>query len=513
MRVEKSTRYLMAICVLVAVYAVAVVMWSTKNGIGISPDSTVYIEAAHNFLAGNGFFASHVLLTHFPPGYPFILAIFSLLGTDKMFLYRLLQGLFYAANGILFGLLVYKSTKQNLLATAIGFLLFYSSRYILRIHEYAWSEPAFLLFTLISISFIASHIAVPRIWCLIVGSLFMGFAVVTRYAGAALFAPVLLGILWLEDQPIKQRVKEAVIALVIGSFPMVIWIVRNLLLLKEATDRGLAIHLPGWPLIQGLFITMANYFVPLVIPIWLSVLIDAVLVIAVVLGMIYLIKNAILKKPLSTAKTLFLLSFLFVLFYILVVILVNSFLDVSTTFDYRIAIPVFIFTLLGGLILGNLVIVKSRTSWMKWVSLVLVILFISLNIYGVVNEVKASSTSGLGFTSVYWNRSKTIQYLKTLPKGMKIYSNSPNAIWIQTNLEAYLVPAHNDYMTAKPIPDYLLKMNSMCVESRSGKAVVVFFNTPQEKWYIPSQKEMQATCNLPIIKTTRDGTIFGEIGK
>lgn len=77
---------LVPLCALAAL--AAVVVWlATPFGIGVTPDSTVYIDAAHNLLHGRGVVvltASGEVkpLNHYPPLYPAVLATLGLVGVS-----------------------------------------------------------------------------------------------------------------------------------------------------------------------------------------------------------------------------------------------------------------------------------------------------------------------------------------------------------------------------------------------------------------------------------------------
>lgn len=60
---------------LVWVFGALLIVWATSAGIGVSTDSTDYVSAARNLLAGNGLTTyEQTPLTIFPPGLPFLLA-------------------------------------------------------------------------------------------------------------------------------------------------------------------------------------------------------------------------------------------------------------------------------------------------------------------------------------------------------------------------------------------------------------------------------------------------------
>ncbi|NTV80644.1 MAG: EamA family transporter [Candidatus Aminicenantes bacterium] len=84
--------------------------------------------------------------------------------------------LLYAVNGLLFAFLAYKATQKNLAAFLAALLLFYSSKAVLTLHVWAWSEPLFLFLTFLSGSvalwtFLAAMRAEPGRGILLYGGL------------------------------------------------------------------------------------------------------------------------------------------------------------------------------------------------------------------------------------------------------------------------------------------------------------------------------------------------------
>ena len=54
--INKSNIFTILIFFLASIVAFALLLWATGTyGIGISPDSTIYIDTAKNLLSGNGF--------------------------------------------------------------------------------------------------------------------------------------------------------------------------------------------------------------------------------------------------------------------------------------------------------------------------------------------------------------------------------------------------------------------------------------------------------------------------
>ena len=55
--------------------AVALVSWATVRGPGLSPDSLVYALLARSLARFDGFRRFGTAASHFPPGYPTLLAL------------------------------------------------------------------------------------------------------------------------------------------------------------------------------------------------------------------------------------------------------------------------------------------------------------------------------------------------------------------------------------------------------------------------------------------------------
>ena len=76
----RKTGYALIAILVLALTGSLVLAFATTWGIGISPDSTIYIKAARGLLAGKGFYLISLdgewsPMTHFPPFFPLLLAL------------------------------------------------------------------------------------------------------------------------------------------------------------------------------------------------------------------------------------------------------------------------------------------------------------------------------------------------------------------------------------------------------------------------------------------------------
>src|SRR6266567_7464968 len=103
------TRAWIAIIAL-GILGVGTLLWTTRGGIGISPDSLVYIDAAESLLSGQGYVehkasGERLPLIHFPPGYPLLLTVPRSLGSPILAGARSLNSLLFGLNIVLVGIL------------------------------------------------------------------------------------------------------------------------------------------------------------------------------------------------------------------------------------------------------------------------------------------------------------------------------------------------------------------------------------------------------------------------
>src|SRR5262245_8257524 len=91
---------------------------SLRWGIGLYPDSIVYLGAVRTLLAGDGFqfFNDIGELTHvtqYPPGYSWMIAAVAWLGMDALEAARWVSIGFAAGNAMLLGYIAHRSTSSH----------------------------------------------------------------------------------------------------------------------------------------------------------------------------------------------------------------------------------------------------------------------------------------------------------------------------------------------------------------------------------------------------------------
>ena len=181
-------------------------------------------------------------MTLFPPIYPLILTLSGIIKSNLIHSARWLHALLFGINTILFGIIIFISTRRNHIALFLGLLLIVSSTSFLKIHAYAWSESPFLTFSFSSFIFLFLYIVTNQSKYLFLSSATLGLAIATRYAGFSLLLPEIIVLFLFVDQSFYKKIKNIFIFVGISITPILFWMLRNFLITNSATDRSFIFH-------------------------------------------------------------------------------------------------------------------------------------------------------------------------------------------------------------------------------------------------------------------------------
>jgi len=174
---EKNSYELSALSGLAALGGVGLVA-ATPWGLGLSPDSVVYIGAARSLAQGNGLSlptdaAAMAPLVHYPPLYPALLALASFSGLDVIAAAKWLNVFLFCANIFLAGVIGYRVSgllpfailTAGLVATAFPMAL---------AHSMVWSEPLFIVCQSAALLFLLSYLRECVRWNLLAAAVATG---------------------------------------------------------------------------------------------------------------------------------------------------------------------------------------------------------------------------------------------------------------------------------------------------------------------------------------------------
>ena len=169
---------------------IIVYVFTLHSGIGVSPDSVVYLSTARNIHAHGLFndFANKPMVI-FPLLYPIFLSITMFMTNhDPMVFAPILNPFLFAIAIYISGRMMERFVNHSRWYQQIALFSLTLSPCLLEIYSMLWSETIFVILLLLFMIFLSKYLKSPSIKNLIVISIITGLACVTRYAGITLIA-------------------------------------------------------------------------------------------------------------------------------------------------------------------------------------------------------------------------------------------------------------------------------------------------------------------------------------
>ena len=503
-----------ALAYLLIILAAFVLMyWVLDRGPGISPDSVVYLETAESLRAGEGFVSNGAPMTRFPPLFPLLLATISgLTGPDMIHSARIASSLLFGLNLVLVLALVGMATRNNILAVGITFLLFVTSHGVFTVHSMAWSEPLFIFTLLATFYFLINYLTRPSLRWLLLAAFSSGMAILTRYIGIALIPAVILAILIFCNKPILERTKDAILFSAAALLPITIWVVHNQLTAGTATNRAFAVHPIGSLQLLALVDTVYRFAVPYYPQYWLRLSYLFLVVVFFGLGVASVYKATTAERRTGSNRKFFpMLSLVFILCYVVILCISISFFDAGTPLTERILFPVFILLLLFTV---SLTWIFSDVLEKPIFFMVFIVIAISSSLMNGFATYQAASSiyhNGFSFSDRHWEDSQSLALLATFDEDVDIYTNGADLIRFQTGKVTRWIPAVFAPDSGETSESIRSRLDQVCSDTQSGKAVVVLFDDFFPRTGYPTPDELESVCALPLMADLDDGIIFAKV--
>lgn len=512
--------------VYVALGALAVVasLTASRRGTAFDADSAAYLGTAQNIIEGRGVtvpftlftdsysprvaagFHGRVPLTHFPPGYPLVVAAFAKTGLGVEQAARILGALLLGLNALLMGSLAARLVRGRAVRICVVLLAVVGpvtgdalpgvrDRTGLVQHGQAMSEglfTCFVLLTLVALLRFRDRLD-DRSLCLVAGA--TALALATRYVGVALVATSAVAVFaWTPGRNSRRAAVSGVLA-VCAIAPTAVWVVVTSGLEQAETARS--IHWSG----QG------SPDLPRVFEGWLGiaqlpaasrhVTLAAVLVItAVGAWRVRRQGHGVLVAVIG--------------FYTATVIFTRFALDVSTPFDDRMFSPVqgtFYLLVLGaattafgdGARHGPIALRAARVATVGAPTAVLILAL-----------PYAAAVVGNGYTQPR-RPLDVVRAASGLPANALIATNVPTQIWEATKRPSILVPLRVTTITGmrnEEFPDEVAELVTVTSE-HNGYIVLVgaeagSFGTSRQA----NETDFLRFRNVSMVRRFRDGVIL-----
>ncbi len=226
LRIDWFTAFL---AVISALGAALVLLREVNYGVGLSPDSVLYLSTARNLLEGNGFVYYWGTYLNAPPIYPLILAFSGLFGTDVV-------AAAGHVNAAAFGLTIFAMAMWLRSRVQSRFLVVWASLAcallppLVYVSTYAWTEPLFILFTVLSLFALDRFLDTRQRLFLVLAAVCATLACLTRYPGVIVIASAFALLALQRGVTFPEKIKDATVYFAIAIVPISGWMLRNFLI-------------------------------------------------------------------------------------------------------------------------------------------------------------------------------------------------------------------------------------------------------------------------------------------
>ncbi len=458
-------------------------LWANKNGMGINPDSAHYIDCAENLAKGKGYSTflyniynpisikdyvqesaqehttSTRAETHFPPLFSICIAFFRFMGMDSIRAAQWLVFILFGCNIFLVGILASRFFGQTSYFSLIA-ALFMLSPVMLDAHSHALSEAQFIFLSLLGLYSFIRHIDSGKKSTLIMASIWIGLASLTRYIGIALIISGVAYLLLSKPKNNAKKLSNTLVFSIISLLPLAIFLVRNYFLAHNIINRTILVQpVPFVETLKALSRALSNWIFPgadkLVLLPGQSLITSTI---ALALAIVFFALSFILlfrtkkqehqETSLWDKKHILVIFFLYIFSYVGLLFLTIHFGDrLAVTQMDRMLTPIFGLSIILGLYVFTRegYFFKGRT--INIIKKVAIVCCLATMVAGLA-WASISRNRGLGYHNRFWQsveNKEAFSILNKIPSSVPIYSNDYASVYFFSHRYAYSLPFENYY--------------------------------------------------------------------
>jgi len=516
---------------IVALLGMLILLFATRPGIGVLPDSTVYFDAARNLAGGRGLYCISgtgpglQALTHYPPLYSSLLALIASQGATVETSARWLNVILFAGNILLVGVSLSFCRPGSFWLPVFGSLLAMTAPDLLAIHSVAMTEPLYLCLTFAGLLSLAIYLEKQRRVMLLFAACLIALSFLSRFVGVTGVGAGFIALLFIgrdqngrmafslsfRGEGFRRRVFDAVIFGMVACVPTALWSIRNRLATGGASDRQFAIHPIKFRQIVSAFSTAAQWLLlgKVRLEVRFVAFVCEMLVFAVMAT--YLMRKGRRRDEVESDRRTSLLHLLtiFIVVYVTFLILIISFFETDNVLDSRSLLPVhFALLVLVPAVARSLYgrVPPASPARMALVA-VAVLLFVSYG-FRAARWFDGVRADAQGFAGRAWRESPGIAQVRKLPPEYSIYSNGVDAIYYLTGRRAFDIPARMVKGTGQPNTAYEAELHKMSDDLRMHHGVLIYFNTLSERWFLPLESDLKSALPLADLSSTADASFY-----
>ncbi len=415
--------------------------YTRHSGIGISPDSVNYLSAANNIRSHFSFTDFNGMpLVDFPLGYPCLLALLSFIsGFTVIQLVPVLNCILLSGIIISTSIIINGYTKSSAIYKIIFLSILACSPFILEVYSMLWSETFFLFLILLFVIAIKKYFTTHRTLHLVLVSLIVALAFVTRYAGISLMVTAGFLLLFNGELNTRKKLKHILVLGIMGSSLVAANLIRNhyaaghIAGVREKALRSLGDN------IQQMGETFSE---------WLPFLrghitATSILLLIILLSAIFiLIKRTLQQQYFQSYETIITCFFVMYVLFMLTIATISRFENLSSRLLSPIYIPL--------LLVGSSWIVNFLTTSIRIKRIV--VLFVCLILFAGFHynhyRLNAEAWEGIkdagipGYTEDSWTQSPAVAYIKKNKDKYvsPVFANANDAVYFLTGIHATALP-------------------------------------------------------------------------
>ncbi len=505
------------------------IVYATKWGPWAYSDSTEYIVSARSLLAGRGLglpspSGSFIPLTLHPPFYPFVLSAMGLLGFDLLEAARWLNIILFGATIFLSGYFSYFLSHSSWLALSVSATLL-TIPPLIDVSSGAKSELLFLSTATLGICLLISYLILRKRYLLILSSVSIGLAVLSRYPGIVVVVTGVIALLVFGQISWKKRIRDVFEFSLISITPIAIWLIWIYSQTRTLGARDYHFNLHIWSDTLNLrlkfmeifwsWLPFQEHLPPYSYNLSRNILIFLLTLISILFCLV-VYKKVSFRNPTNNGSRVFSFFFIWMIFILgNLSLLVASFIFTNPKPDInsRTLLPIQFGLVFALLALFSSVINELRLPHtIRWIcaSLVLIVnLSYAHTSWNIINQY---NENGGGYTSKAWHNSLTLQKLQVLPLNIPIITNQSAAVLLLLDRPAYdfcsLPCSQNGQLRYGD--DLQDPVQHIFREQRS--ALVLFYpycGIQDQPWYSDTMAQMKSlTQNLTQYFSSCDGAIY-----
>lgn len=470
---------------IVSLLACGVILFHTRLGVGTTGDSVYYLMGAENLVTGNGLSRTSgggetKPITGFPPFYFIVLAGVNLLPGDLLDGIRILNALLFAANTFLVGLLIFRYTN-SLLVSIMGQIFVLAFQNLLEFHAWVLTEPLFVFLMLCAIYGLTLYHDTNRVRDLLLASIAVSLASLTRYVGVSLTMAGGFSILLLSKSDLKRRITDCLILGGTTVVPILVWFRRNFLVSGTAANRALTYNPIPSQAIRIYVAEVLSWFAPRILG--LPRPLRNVLVLLMTLPGLALfyyqeIRERFIRKVREneTFWTLPWILAFYILSYAAVLILNTAFLDPALTQrgQIRYMAPIYVtVVVLFAVILHRLLKGFKPNSFPR------VLVGVLAGFLFILHTIQAwtflrDPLGTIGYTGLRTLWPDTVEALHSLDPVAPLVTNNPEIAYILSGRPAYHMPIRFNAGTGEEREDYDEQIEATRTKLGQGGVLFIF---------------------------------------